>query len=65
VSRRFSWLWLAPVALWVDATAWSNHEAWRIAGELLVCGFVIGAAVLPRGQRASGAHALLTAPHGR
>ena len=65
VSRRFSWLWLAPVALWVDATAWSNHEAWRIAGELLVCGVVIRAAVLPRGQRASGAHALLTAPHGR
>jgi alpha-1,2-mannosyltransferase len=41
VSRRFSWLWLAPVALWVDATAWSHHEAWRIVGELVVCAVVL------------------------
>jgi hypothetical protein len=41
VSRRVSWLWLAPVALWVDATAWSHHEAWRIVGELVVCAVVL------------------------
>jgi alpha-1,2-mannosyltransferase len=41
VSRRFSWLWLMPVALWADATAWSHHEAWRIAGELLVCAVLL------------------------
>jgi hypothetical protein len=40
-SPRFSWLWLAPVALWVDATAWSHHEAWRIVGELAVCAVVL------------------------
>jgi alpha-1,2-mannosyltransferase len=41
VSQRLSWLWLAPVALWVDATAWSHHEAWRIVGELVVCAVVL------------------------
>ena len=52
VSRRFSWLWLMPVALWADATAWSGHAVWRIVGELLVCATVVGAAVLP-GTRSS------------
>ena len=59
VSRRFSWLWLMPVALWADATAWSGHAAWRIVGELLVCAVVVGAAVLPRRPRTDSDVALV------
>jgi alpha-1,2-mannosyltransferase len=39
-SPQLSRLWLAPVALWADATAWSHGSPWRIVGELLVCAFV-------------------------
>jgi hypothetical protein len=64
VSRRFSWLWLVPVALWADGKAWSHFETWRIAGELAVCAVVVGAALLPRrladGQR--GVHPELVVP---
>jgi alpha-1,2-mannosyltransferase len=63
-SRRFSWLWLMPVALWADATGWSHGHAWRIVGELAVCAVVVGAALLPRrladGQR--GVHPELVVP---
>ena len=48
VSQRFSWIWIAPLVLWADATAWSHGHAWRIVGELLVVCVVTGAAVLPR-----------------
>ena len=61
VSRRFSWLWLAPVALWADGTAWSHGQVWRITGELLVCAVAIGAAVVPRRPRTDADAALVRA----
>jgi hypothetical protein len=55
-SPTFSPLWLAPVVLWVDVSAWSNGNALRIVFELAVCAYVVWAAVhrsLPPGQRAA------------
>ena len=56
VSPRLSWVWFAPVALWLDAAAWSHGNGLRIVGELAVCAIVVGVAVhrsLPPGQRAA------------
>jgi hypothetical protein len=39
---RFSPLWLAPVLLWVDSSAWSHGSAIRIAGALAVAAVVFG-----------------------
>jgi alpha-1,2-mannosyltransferase len=49
-------LWLAPLALWVDTTAWSHGSPLRIAGELTIAAVAVGAAIhrsLPPGQRAA------------
>jgi hypothetical protein len=56
VSPTFSPLWLAPVALWLDVSAWSHGNPLRIVFELVVCAVVVRAAVhrsLPPGQRAA------------
>ena len=42
VRRRFSLLWLAPIALWADATSWSNGSAVRIAGLLAIATATVG-----------------------
>lgn len=40
--RGFSPIWLAPVAMWVDATSWSDGSAIRIAGLLSLAAATIG-----------------------
>lgn len=55
-APSFSPLWLAPVTLWVDVSAWSYGNPLRIVFELAVCAVVVWAAVrrsLPPGQRAA------------
>ena len=55
-APSFSPLWLAPVALWVDVSAWSYGNPLRIVFELAVCAVVVWTAVrrsLPPGQRAA------------
>jgi alpha-1,2-mannosyltransferase len=55
-SPAFSPLWLAPVVLWLDVSAWSHGNPLRIVFELAVCAYVVRAAVhrsLPPGQRAA------------
>jgi Glycosyltransferase family 87 len=49
-------LWIAPVALWADTTAWSHGNALRIVGELAIAAVAVGSAIhrpLPPGQRAA------------
>lgn len=49
-------LWIVPVALWADTTAWSHGNALRIVGELAISALAVGAAIhrpLPPGQRAA------------
>jgi hypothetical protein len=55
-APRLSPLWLAPLALWADTTAWSHGDARRIVGELAIAAVAIGIAIhrsLPPGQRAA------------
>jgi hypothetical protein len=47
-SRVPSRVWLAPVLLWADATAWANGAVWRIVGELALVAVLVGWIVLPR-----------------
>lgn len=44
--RDFSPVWLAPIAMWVDATSWSNGSAIRIAGLLAIAAVAFGYAVM-------------------
>jgi alpha-1,2-mannosyltransferase len=58
-SAGFSWLWLAPLAVWIDAAAWSGNPAW-MAGLLgFVC--VITAVALARTAPRTQARDLLVA----
>jgi alpha-1,2-mannosyltransferase len=55
-SPQLSRLWFAPLLLWLDGSAWSEGDAWRIVGELFVAALVLGMAIhrsLPPGQRAA------------
>lgn len=55
-APSFSPLWLAPVALWLEVSAWSYGNPLRIAFELAVCAVVVREALhrsLPPGQRAA------------
>lgn len=47
--RGFSPVWLAPIAMWVDATSWSNGSAIRIAGLLAIAAAtLVYASLMPR-----------------
>lgn len=55
-SRRLSRVWLAPLLLWADASAWANGAVWRIGGELALCIAVVAAITVEGSlKRASGA----------
>jgi len=44
-SSRLTRVWVVPLLLWVNPTAWSNGHAWQIAGELALAGLGIGVAL--------------------
>lgn len=52
--RRFAPMWLAPLGLWLDASAWSSGSTARIAALLALAAATIGMAL----QRQSGGDAL-------
>jgi hypothetical protein len=58
-SAGFSWLWLAPIPLWLDAAAWSGSPGW-MAGLLgFIC--VVVAVALARTARRTQVRDLLVA----